>query len=142
VLSIFVAPSRIQLLNCAANCPSFILTPSRASLTCCAVERSSFIRSASLASLNLIIAPSRTQHQVFKRSSFIRSASLASLNLIIAPSRTQHQVFNPLLTFFSLSWGVVLLLLSLWDYGSRKIFISAAYFGGLCFFGHSSICHS
>jgi hypothetical protein len=114
VLPIFVAPSSIHLLNCAVERPSFILTPSHALLTCCAVER----------------------------SSFIRSASSASLNLIIAPLRTHHQVFNPLLTFSSSSGGVILLLLSLWDYGSRGILISAAYFGGLCFFGSSSFCHS
>ncbi len=46
------------------------------------------------------------------------------------------------LPFFLSLWGVFLLLLYLWDCESREIFISAAYFGGLCFFGHSSVCHS
>ncbi len=31
------------------------------------------------------------------------------------------------------------LLLGLW--GSRRDIVSATYFGGLCFFGHSSVCH-
>ena len=39
--------------------------------------------------------------------------------------------------------GVSLLLLSCWNYGGHgRILILAAYFGGLCFFGHSSVCHS
>jgi len=51
-------------------------------------------------------------------------------------------VFILLFPFFSSSWGVFLLLLSLWDYGGEGIFFLAAYFWGLCFFGHSSVCHS
>jgi hypothetical protein len=49
--------------------------------------------------------------------------------------------FILLLSFFLSSRGVFLLLLSCWDYVGHGIFFSVAYFGGLCFFGHSSVCH-
>jgi len=49
--------------------------------------------------------------------------------------------FILLLSFSSSSWWVFLLFLFHWDYaGQGRIVTSATGFGGLCFFGHSSIC--
>ena len=52
-------------------------------------------------------------------------------------------VFILLLSFSLSLWGVFLFLLSCLNYeGHGGIILWATYLGGLCFFRHSSICHS
>ena len=61
--------------------------------------------------------------------------------LLSSFSLSSWGVFHPLLSFSLLSWWVFLPLFR-WDYeGQGRIVTSATCFGGLCFYGHSSICH-
>ena len=75
--------------------------------------------------------------------SIILASSWGAFILLLSFSSSSWGVFNPLLSFSSSSWWVFLLLLFRWDYeGHGRIVTSATCFGGLCFYGHSSICHS
>jgi len=58
-------------------------------------------------------------------------------------SSSSWGVFNSLLLFSLSSWWVFLFLLSRWDYeGHGRFVASATCFVGLCFYGHSFVCHS
>jgi hypothetical protein len=63
--------------------------------------------------------------------------------LLLSFSSSSWGVFNPLLSFSLSSWWVFLLLPVHWDYeGHGRFIASATCFGGFCFYGHSSVCHS
>jgi hypothetical protein len=75
--------------------------------------------------------------------SFVLASSWGAFILLLSFSSSSWGVFNPLLLFSSSLWWVFLLVLFRWDNeGHNRIVASATCFGGLCFYGHSSICHS
>jgi len=75
--------------------------------------------------------------------SIVLASAWEAFLLLLSFSSSSWRVFNPLLSFSLSLWWVFLLLLFRWDYEGHSRFIaSATDFGGLCFYGHSSVCHS
>jgi hypothetical protein len=75
--------------------------------------------------------------------SVLLASSWGVFFLLLSFSSSLWRVFNPLLSISLSLWWVFLLLLFRWDCeGHGRMVASATCLGGLCFYGHSFVCHS